>query len=590
MLVHMTPGEVGGLQALARAAGGSLTTNPETGLPEAGFLSNILPTILGIGLAATGVGAPLAAGIVGAGATAVTGDLGKGLMAGLGAFGGAGLAGATGLGGSISKNAFGALSDKAGILGSNMGAGAAAETLQPLTETLVKQPALDTLVNTPVDMAGVTLPTPSGGAMALGNPPISANVITNTVPKVQGTLVEQVAKESLPKAIPDASSGFLGKFGKDFGATVRQGLPGGFAQKVAPYLAGYGVLEPLMRPPEYKAPESDEPTADDVPRYGALELDPRIDPRYPRGEISFFRNNPALRMAKGDEVPVMDSPTGTPAVTKEAVPAAGLGATLAAQLPQFTQQFQTSPGPISGVPFGYGEGQSPSEQIRASMLAAAEAEPEPQRPPPIANPFGNLIGGSGSFDLSGLSGVIDTGALQDYLASIQSGGGLGGLNIPSGVGGAPINQTRAAIRGGMSPMPETVPMPDVGPPLDIQSGGFVMPARETAEFGNGSTMAGQNVLASMGGVPINGAGDGVSDSIPAMIDGDQPAALASGETYFPPQAVEAMGGADQMRRMMEQAQRSRENASRGGENRLPDFDPNRFLIYDDNPNPMGGLI
>lgn len=43
MLVHMTPGEVGGLQHLAMAHGGSLTINPQTGLPEAGFLSNILP-------------------------------------------------------------------------------------------------------------------------------------------------------------------------------------------------------------------------------------------------------------------------------------------------------------------------------------------------------------------------------------------------------------------------------------------------------------------------------------------------------------------------------------------------------------------
>jgi len=34
MLVHMTPGEVQGLQSLAMAAGGSLSINPETGLYE----------------------------------------------------------------------------------------------------------------------------------------------------------------------------------------------------------------------------------------------------------------------------------------------------------------------------------------------------------------------------------------------------------------------------------------------------------------------------------------------------------------------------------------------------------------------------
>jgi hypothetical protein len=38
MLVHMTPDEVAGLQALAQQMGGSLTINPQTGLPEANIL------------------------------------------------------------------------------------------------------------------------------------------------------------------------------------------------------------------------------------------------------------------------------------------------------------------------------------------------------------------------------------------------------------------------------------------------------------------------------------------------------------------------------------------------------------------------
>ncbi len=60
-LVHMTKGEVAGLQSLAEAAGGSLTINPDTGKPEAFFLAALLPTILGaaapaLGAAATGAG------------------------------------------------------------------------------------------------------------------------------------------------------------------------------------------------------------------------------------------------------------------------------------------------------------------------------------------------------------------------------------------------------------------------------------------------------------------------------------------------------------------------------------------------------
>jgi hypothetical protein len=93
MLVHMSPDEVKGLQYLAMRHGGSLTINPKTGLVEANFLKSILPMVAGAALAATGVGAPLAALMVGGGATLMTGSLQQGLMAGLGAFGGAGLAG-----------------------------------------------------------------------------------------------------------------------------------------------------------------------------------------------------------------------------------------------------------------------------------------------------------------------------------------------------------------------------------------------------------------------------------------------------------------------------------------------------------------
>jgi hypothetical protein len=96
-LVHMTKGEIKGLQELAMAHGGTLTINPDTGLAEAGFLKNILPAIAGAGLmmipGMQGIGAGYIGLGVGALETARTGDIGRGLMAGLGAYGGAGLAG-----------------------------------------------------------------------------------------------------------------------------------------------------------------------------------------------------------------------------------------------------------------------------------------------------------------------------------------------------------------------------------------------------------------------------------------------------------------------------------------------------------------
>lgn len=90
-LVHMDKGEVAALRQMAQHHGGDLTINPTTGLPEAGFLSSILPMVAGVGLAAMGVPAPLAAMAVGGGTAMFTGSLQKGLTAGLGAFGGAGI-------------------------------------------------------------------------------------------------------------------------------------------------------------------------------------------------------------------------------------------------------------------------------------------------------------------------------------------------------------------------------------------------------------------------------------------------------------------------------------------------------------------
>ena len=98
MLVHMTPDEVSTLHSMARAQGGELTINPDTGLPEAGFLSDafkaLAPVALGAVLGPAGFGLSAAmAGVATGGITALaTGSLSRGLMAGMGAYGGAGLA------------------------------------------------------------------------------------------------------------------------------------------------------------------------------------------------------------------------------------------------------------------------------------------------------------------------------------------------------------------------------------------------------------------------------------------------------------------------------------------------------------------
>jgi hypothetical protein len=130
MLVHMTPGEVHGLQSLALSHGGSLTINPDTGLPEAGFLKSLLPMLIGAVLTPLtgGLINPMTAGLLVGGVEGLrTGDIGKGLMAGLGAYGGAGLsAGLSGLGAAKAASTAGSSSlssllPSSGTVASNFG-------------------------------------------------------------------------------------------------------------------------------------------------------------------------------------------------------------------------------------------------------------------------------------------------------------------------------------------------------------------------------------------------------------------------------------------------------------------------------------
>jgi hypothetical protein len=85
-LMHVTGNEIGALGRLHPS--GKLPRNPSTGLPEAGFFEDILPSLVGIGLNfIPGVGPMLSAAASGLTSAAVTGDLGKGIMSGLLSYG-----------------------------------------------------------------------------------------------------------------------------------------------------------------------------------------------------------------------------------------------------------------------------------------------------------------------------------------------------------------------------------------------------------------------------------------------------------------------------------------------------------------------
>ena len=140
MLVHMTPGEVAGLHALALKHGGELTINPDTGLPEASFLKSLLPMIAGFALGPAGFGlvsSGLAAGAVVGGITGLaTGSLSKGLMAGLGAYGGFGIGeslagmGANAMTDAAASSAYGANAGMTDVAAKELGFASAEEAAQ----------------------------------------------------------------------------------------------------------------------------------------------------------------------------------------------------------------------------------------------------------------------------------------------------------------------------------------------------------------------------------------------------------------------------------------------------------------------------
>ena len=459
MLVHMTPGEVNSLQGLAMATGGSLTINPHTGLPEAGWLGKLLPTILGAALAATGVGAPLAAGIVGAGQFARTGSLKKGLTAGLGAFGGAGMAGMAGVGGKLAGgNAFGLLGDKAGMFGANMGLGAA-----------VPQGVASGIANTAPTL-GTTAPSAAttGGVQtvtgAVVDPALSINALGPINP-------------GAATAMQGGGAQFTGGMGSRFGQAVRTGLPGGtpgIISKAAPMMAGMGALQGIS---------------------GAMA---------PSG----------YQTASG----MMDNSYQGPYTAQKRTPS-----------------FAKDTSEILGS----------SKERRYFDIGMPE----------VYNTQGQIV-------QPGSSTARGTPIMQNYLLP---------TNKKTPKGSPMYGQRFVPYMGGVDPEEEGFAD---GGEVELADGAFVLDARTVSELGNGSSNAGLEALRRIGGRPVQGPGDGVSDSVPARIGRDQPARVARDEAIIPAGVVKRIGkgnqkrGADKLYALMDKAHKARKKAKRGQDTKV----------------------
>jgi hypothetical protein len=113
-----------------------------------------------------------------------------------------------------------------------------------------------------------------------------------------------------------------------------------------------------------------------------------------------------------------------------------------------------------------------------------------------------------------------------------------------------------------------------GGEVDMKDGSFVVDARTVSELGNGSSNAGIERLAVMGGRPVRGRGDGVSDSVPARIGRRQKARVARDEVIFSPEAVARIGGGDHSKgvkklyALMDKAHKARKRAARGQDTKV----------------------
>lgn len=190
MLVHMTPNEVNGLQALAKSKGKSLTVNPQTGLPEAfifdeDFFSALFPTIAGFGanFLAPGSGG-LAAGILAGSAAGAITNKDNPLM---GALTGA----ASGFGGA-------SLANSAASFGANAGANTAKTAINQaggIADDLAIQQAQQSIQS--AGLPGAMLNTPAGQGGLSGG-------ITNSLPDLSGSATMQASAPSFSEGLSNA--------------------------------------------------------------------------------------------------------------------------------------------------------------------------------------------------------------------------------------------------------------------------------------------------------------------------------------------------------------------------------------------------
>ena len=498
MLVHMTPGEVQGLQALAYTQGGSISVNPDTGLVEANFLKRMLPMIAGAALTIGSGGAinPLTAGMIVGGVEGVrTGDLGKGLMAGLGAYGGAGFgAGLSAAGGATAPAGTSLISSQpaASFAGANLGTTSAATTA-PTT-------------------IGERFATAGRGFEALGTESGRANFMgtaaTGSTPATGIGGFGGLAKSTLASAAP-----------------FMEQKPATMPTPEDPYANYAGPYKPTERQVRY-------PTEEERRRLGT-------------GEFTYFTPSNPIPFADGGAVSPAQAQVmqnianvqnlaGLPAVNRSLMsfPQAPRNAARAAMVYNPVQS-RTSGMPSREQSFGF----RPVQVVGMPDTSGLD----------IGGGFGQLSGRGlptpgYTYDAASQS-LRPSQAYLDAIAARRQEIANEQAAAEAAAAAAAATNFSGFEKGGSVPT--------------LEEGGFVLTKKAVDGLGDGDNKRGQQVAQkNLGAKPIRGPGTGTSDSIPTTIAGKQRALVSNGEAYVPAKKVKQNGGAKAFYELMARAEKA----------------------------------
>ena len=642
MLMHVNPSEVAGLQSLAMSQGGSLTINPDTGLPEAfklgNFFKSLLPMVAGAAMPASyGLWAGIAAGAATGALTnkdklmgALTGGLGgyggfnigQGLRAAagtstLGAVGGGSSGLATGGGYIPGATSAADIAYNSAMMAPTAGA---ATTAGNLGTSMMTDPTILNAQN-----AAQTMNAAGGGA---GSP-----ILNSAAPAAEQTLSKGISNlYSGDKAAIDAyTKGIGAKTG--MGALVQTALPIGGAA-----LSGLEPSDIYGKPinmDEAKKKQAYDPYArldlsgdtglrlyaegGTIATGGIRDLYGSSDNQtqaplsrdgYGLGRLNQLGNQQSLSQAQtlgyamGGPVSFAD---GGDSNKEDALGLPSLSTNMSmdpnagADNPAMVQSIMGAMQPMQGSTTAQGQMPDQSnDSLIAKVTSNLRADPNYQPTNPIEASIVNQIKGTDSIQEGqpSLQGLESLTPNQPMAPSFNPSMAMGPTYF------AGINAPRGYAEGGETSLNlDRLPSLNVNTgeqsynsPYDTLRGGLANSSDPKGQLlnrlfsfrpeGNQSIydqfstqMAAQQAQGRAKGGYLEGQGDGMSDSIPATIEGKQPARLADGEFVVPADVVSHIGngsskaGSQRLYSMLDKVRKARTGTKKQGKQ----INPSKYM-------------